>query len=128
MNILITGGAGFIGFHLSNHLSRQGHDVLCIDSVNEYYSQELKNIRIDNFESNLRFLKVDISDETQIASIFKNLHFDVVIHLAAQPGIRLGIDGMEKYTFNNLVSFSNICKHVENSKTKLFIFASSSSV
>lgn len=128
MKVLITGGAGFIGFHLSNYLSRQGFDVLSIDSLSDYYAKELKNIRIENFENSLHFLKVDLSDENQIANVFNNYDFDIVIHLAAQPGIRLGIDGMKKYTQNNLVSFSNICTHVVNKNIKLFLFASSSSV
>tara|TARA_Y100000816_G_scaffold292490_1_gene288050 strand:+ start:2841 stop:3782 length:942 start_codon:yes stop_codon:yes gene_type:complete len=124
MKFLITGVAGFIGFHLAKTLLIDGHQVDGIDSLNNYYDQNLKKQRCEILLKNkLSFLKVDINDLKTI-----NNDYDFLIHLAAQPGTRLPKEKHYKYIESNLLGFSKISKLALEANIKNVIYASSSSV
>jgi UDP-glucuronate 4-epimerase len=131
-NILITGVAGFIGYHLSKKLLQQGYNIIGVDNINDYYDVNLKNSRLEEFQNNknFTFYKVDIADYKAISNIFKTQEFDIIIHLAAQAGVRYSIDKPFKYLESNLIGQMNILEAIRNFKPNLkhFIFASSSSV
>ena len=130
MKILITGAAGFIGYHTSLKLCQENNLVLGLDSLNDYYDVNLKKSRLLNLQkfSNFSFYKADIKDEKKINNIFKSEKFDIVIHLAAQAGVQYSISHPEAYVNSNLLGFYNIINScVKNNITHL-IYASSSSV
>ena len=130
MKILITGAAGFIGYHTSLKLCQENNLVIGLDSLNEYYDVNLKKSRLSNLQklSNFSFYKADIKDEKKINNIFKSEKFDIVIHLAAQAGVQYSISHPEAYVNSNLLGFYNIINScVKNNITHL-IYASSSSV
>lgn len=130
MRALVTGGAGFIGSHLTNKLLNEGHEVLVIDSFSDYYSPELKNLRASNLIIPFggRVERVDLSDLSITRHWVGKFLPDVVIHLAAQPGIRLQPHQYERYSRDNLLSFSNLFQVILENEIKNFIYASSSSV
>ena len=131
MNVLITGCAGFIGFHLSQLLIKKKIRVLGIDNISNYYSQKLKNDRLNILKSNkslFKFYKIDITDSNSLKKIFNNNKFEVLIHLAAQPGVRYSINNPKKYISTNVNGFYNIIDLVREYNVKKFIYASSSSV
>ena len=139
MKVLVTGGAGFIGYHLSLALAGRGDEVVCIDSLNNYYNPELKLARLralgvcdaDKGESsvygNLRFKKLDISDFGSLEKLFREEKFDVVCNLAAQAGVRYSIDHPRSYIESNIVGFFNILECCRN-HCETLVYASSSSV
>ena len=135
--ILVTGSAGFIGFHTVIKLLEEGYSLVCIDNLNNYYDPRLKKIRVKEIEKlvskesltdNYEFLKLDIRDKHSIDKLFANYSFDAVIHLAAQAGVRFSIKNPMSYIENNLVGFANILEGCRAHKIKHFLFASSSSV
>ncbi|SMD34323.1 UDP-glucuronate 4-epimerase [Reichenbachiella faecimaris] len=128
--ILITGAAGFIGFHLSRKFSSLGFNVVGIDSLNDYYDTQLKNDRLEQLSSinNFTFLQISITDKEKIDQLFKCENFEYVINLAAQAGVRYSIDHPYKYIDANLVGFINILEACRAFPVKHLIFASSSSV
>jgi UDP-glucuronate 4-epimerase len=135
--ILITGSAGFIGFHLTKTLLSQNFNVVGIDNLNDYYDPKLKKDRLDNIdefviEHNLvesyRFVKLDISDHDALSRLFDECQFNVVINLAAQAGVRYSLENPKAYVDSNLVGFANILECCRNAKIEHFLFASSSSV
>lgn len=128
--ILITGAAGFVGFHLSQHLSLLGHTVLGIDSLNEYYDPALKLARLKKLEEqkNFSFKKVDISDKKAFDALFEENHIETVINLAAQAGVRYSIENPYQYIDSNIIGFMNVLEACRNNKVGHLIFASSSSV
>ncbi|MDB3976417.1 NAD-dependent epimerase/dehydratase family protein [Gammaproteobacteria bacterium] len=135
--ILVTGSAGFIGFHLTKTLLKNGFEVTGIDNLNNYYDPSLKAHRldeIDNFinKSNLgdkyRFIKMDISDFNQLNCLFQGSGFDVVYNLAAQAGVRYSIENPMAYIQSNLVGFGNVLECCRTYNTGHLVFASSSSV
>ena len=132
MQILITGVAGFIGANLARKLLAQGHSVVGIDSLNDYYDVNLKLNRLKEVESKCqqRFLfhKLDIVDRASMVELFKSNAFDVVVHLAAQAGVRHSIDHPQEYVDANLVGFANVLDGCREQKVKHFVYASSSSV
>lgn len=133
MQILITGAAGFIGFHLVNKLINKGHSVLGIDNLNDYYDPGLKLNRLKVISDNknatkFEFLKEDISNRRGIEKIFDQYEFDTVINLAAQAGVRYSLEKPHKYIDSNLVGFMNILEGCRHKKIKHLIYASSSSV
>ncbi len=131
MNILITGCAGFIGFHLSKLLSVQtNHNIIGIDNLNEYYDVNLKKDRLKILKKIKKFifLKVDICDEDKLKKIFKKYDIKIVVHLAAQAGVRNSIKKPKDYLNNNLIGFFNIINLSNIFKIKHFIYASTSSV
>jgi len=129
--ILITGSAGFIGFHLCKNLMENKNLLLVgIDNINNYYDVKLKKERIkilNNLSGNFKFIKIDLNSK-KITKLFVKEKFDVVIHLAAQAGVRYSITNPEAYVKNNLNGFFNILNSSSKYKVKHFIFASTSSV
>ncbi len=130
MNILITGGAGFIGFHLSKALLDKGNTVTGIDNLNDYYDPELKKARIGILEKNdnFSFILMNIADREAVKQVFNSNKFDMVVNLAAQAGVRYSIDNPYAYVDSNLVGFANILEGCRHSMPKHLIYASSSSV
>ena len=133
--ILITGAAGFIGFHLSQRLMREGFCVTGIDNLNDYYDPALKQMRLvalnetqqaDNAE--FEFIEIDLADRAAVMGLFDSSKFDVVINLAAQAGVRYSIENPHAYADANLTGFLNILEGCRQNKPKHLIFASSSSV
>ena len=113
MPILITGAAGFIGFHLVNELINRGHSVIGIDNLNDYYDPALKLNRLEAISNNknaaqFEFLKEDIANRRGIEKIFEKYEFNIVINLAAQAGVRYSLEKPHKYIDSNLVGFMNI--------------------
>ena len=130
MRILITGVAGFIGSTLAMRLLQRGNTVHGIDSLNDYYSVALKESRLSRFvdHPNFSFHKLDISDRDAVARLFRKNHFDSVMNLAAQAGVRYSLENPHAYVDANLVGFVNILEGCRHSKVGHFVFASSSSV
>ena len=130
MKILITGCAGFIGFHLSKYLLKKKHSIYGVDNLNDYYSVEYKRERLKilkRFKS-FKFDKSDISDFKRIKKIFDKNKFNLVINLAAQAGVRYSISNPKEYIKSNIDGFSNILELCRLKKVNRFIYASSSSV
>ncbi|HGY2267687.1 NAD-dependent epimerase [Morganella morganii] len=130
MKYLVTGSAGFIGFHIAMKLLKSGHHVVGVDNINDYYSIELKKSRTANLikMSNFTFHQLDITDKDQIFTLFRNENFDKVIHLAAQAGVRYSLINPYSYADSNLTGFLTILESCRNHKIKHLIYASSSSV
>lgn len=128
--ILVTGAAGFIGYHLSNRLMDEGYKVVGIDNMNDYYDINLKESRLNNLcqRDDFIFVKGDICDDGLLERIFTDYDPEVVINLAAQAGVRYSIDHPESYIHSNLVGFYNILEMCRRHKVEHLIFASSSSV
>lgn len=130
MKYLITGGAGFIGFHLCKALLEKGEAVTTIDNLNDYYDVELKKSRLDQLvkNKNFRFHHSDIFHREQLFNIFKDSEPERVIHLAAQAGVRYSLQNPYSYVDSNLVGFVNMLEACRQGKIEHFVFASSSSV
>lgn len=130
MKILVTGVAGFIGYHLATKLLTQGNQVYGVDNLNDYYDVSLKQARLQQIlpHSNFTFDYLDISDRTLVAELFAANDFDVVVHLAAQAGVRYSLQNPHAYVDSNLVGFTNILEGCRHNSIKHLIFASSSSV
>jgi UDP-glucuronate 4-epimerase len=139
MKFLVTGAAGFIGFHVTKRLCEQGHDVVGIDNLNDYYDVNLKLARLTELEKftvnnatnnagNFRFIKLDLTEREAIAGLFTNEKFDRVIHLAGQAGVRYSIDNPMAYADSNLIGHLTILEGCRNNNVKHLIYASSSSV
>ena len=129
MKILITGCAGFIGYHLSKSLLNTTDKIFGIDNLNNYYDINLKKKRLINLKSkNFYFSKIDIKNYKDLRSFFKKNKFDITYHLAAQAGVRYSISNPETYFDNNLKGFFNILECCREFKIKNLIFASTSSV
>jgi UDP-glucuronate 4-epimerase len=133
MKVLVTGAAGFIGFHLTLALLERDDEVVGIDNLNDYYDPALKQLRLDEIAkhskcSNFEFIKADISDRTFMEQLFADNSFDVVVNLAAQAGVRYSLENPHAYVESNLVGFVNILEGCRHSKVKHLVYASSSSV
>ena len=130
MKILVTGVAGFIGFHLAKKLLQLGNRVYGIDNLNDYYDVELKQARLAQLlpERQFTFKYLDISERTSTADLFEHGDFEVVIHLAAQAGVRYSLENPHAYVDSNLIGFTNILEGCRHSNIQHLIFASSSSV
>ncbi|WP_423062528.1 NAD-dependent epimerase [Candidiatus Paracoxiella cheracis] len=130
MNILVTGCAGFIGYHLAEQLLARGDHVVGLDNLNDYYDVALKKARLANLKTspNFEFVKLDLSDRNGMADLFKNHQFDVVVNLAAQAGVRYSITDPFAYIDSNLVGFAHILQGCREQRVKNLVFASSSSV
>ena len=130
MKILVTGAAGFIGFHTAKQLLEDGHQVIGIDNLNDYYDPRLKTARLDVLKGYqaFEFKRMDITDKAEIDQLFQTRGFDRVIHLAAQAGVRYSIENPMAYVETNLVGFANILDACRHAKTPHLIYASSSSV
>ena len=129
MKILITGVAGFIGFHVANKLIKSNFDLVGIDNVNNYYDEQLKLSRLSLLnKEGLRFIKLDITDKYVMSNFFNKENFDIIIHLAAQAGVRYSINKPFAYTDSNIIGFLNILEGARENNIKHLIYASSSSV
>jgi UDP-glucuronate 4-epimerase len=133
MKVLVTGAAGFIGFHLTLALLERDDEVVGIDNLNNYYDPALKQLRLDEIAkhpkcSNFEFIKADISDRGFMEQLFADNSFDVVVNLAAQAGVRYSLENPHAYVESNLVGFVNILEGCRHSKVKHLVYASSSSV
>ena len=128
--ILITGCAGFIGFHITNKLLNNKFKVIGIDCIDSYYSKSLKKRRLKILKNNknFNFIQIDLKDFKKLKFKLKNYNIEKVIHLAAQPGVRVSISNPHNTLSQNLISFSNILELSRLKKVKKFIYASSSSI
>jgi UDP-glucuronate 4-epimerase len=128
--ILVTGAAGFIGFHLAKKLAGNGEMVIGLDNVNDYYDVSLKHARLERLaeEKNFRFLKGDICDRQMVAKLFHEEKFDCVVNLAAQAGVRYSLINPHAYIESNVVGFMNILEGCRHNMVKHLVYASSSSV
>lgn len=130
MKILITGVAGFIGFHLANLMLRQNHQIVGVDNLNDYYEQSLKKDRLAILEAHEQFLfyKADLKDKPSVDKIFETHRPEYVINLAAQAGVRFSISNPYAYLDSNLIGFMNVLEACRNYPVRHLIYASSSSV
>tara|TARA_B100000963_G_scaffold214571_1_gene187186 strand:+ start:3346 stop:4362 length:1017 start_codon:yes stop_codon:yes gene_type:complete len=132
MRVLITGVAGFIGFHLAKRLIMENQDVIGIDNINNYYDKSLKKARLKQLikikKDNYEFKEVDLCDKKSINLIFDKFKPQIVINLAAQAGVRYSIENPNAYLDSNLIGFMNIIENCRKIKPHHFIYASSSSV
>jgi len=135
-NILVTGAAGFIGYHLSKALIQAGNHVIGLDNMNDYYSIELKESRLEKLHEvttaekgrKFTFYRQDLNDRVQLQSLFDTFQFDIVVNLAAQAGVRYSIENPSVYIDSNIIGFFNILECCRSAKTKHLVYASSSSV
>ena len=143
MKILITGAAGFIGMHAVLKFASLGHDVIGLDNINAYYETDLKYARLAELgikredleynkkvkgNTNIKFVLLDIQDAGNLNSLFAKQKFDIVIHLAAQAGVRYSITNPRDYIDSNIIGFYNILEACRNFPLQHLVFASSSSV
>lgn len=128
--VLITGGAGFIGFHLSNLLLNKGYQVIGIDNLNDYYDIRIKEGRLAILQAkeNYTFYKIDIKDKEDVDNLFKEHRPDYVVNLAAQAGVRYSLINPYAYVDSNLIGFVNILEACRHYPVKHLLYASSSSV
>lgn len=128
--ILVTGAAGFIGFHLAKRLLERGDEIVGIDNMNDYYTPKLKEARLAQIVNHpsFKFIKGDIADRELMPRLFEDEKFDKVVNLAAQAGVRYSIENPFAYVDSNLVGFANILECCRHNGTKHLVYASSSSV
>lgn len=128
--VLVTGAAGFIGYHLSERLLAEGKRVVGLDNMNSYYDPLLKEARLEKLRlhPSFQFYKADLSDSASVQTVFAKHRFDIVVNLAAQAGVRYSLENPGAYVNANLVGFVNILEACRHSKVKHLVFASSSSV
>lgn len=130
MKFLVTGAAGFIGYHISRRLLANGHEVIGIDNLSNYYDVSLKQARLDRLRNydTFRFHKLDLADGPGIANLFIHEEFERVIHLGAQAGVRNSIDNPLAYGDTNLIGHLNILEGCRHTQVEHLLYASSSSV
>lgn len=128
--ILITGAAGFIGFHLSKKLLEKGCTVIGLDNLNDYYDPNLKQARLDQLTPHPSFthVNIDLADRAAMEELFSKWHFDAVVNLAAQAGVRYSLENPHSYVNTNLVGFLNVLEGCRHTNVQHLVFASSSSV
>lgn len=128
--ILVTGAAGFIGFHVARQLLAEGRPVVGLDNLNNYYDPALKQARLAllRSESGFSFLQADLADRAAMAALFARHRFAKVVHLAAQAGVRYSIDQPHSYVDSNLQGFLNVLEGCRNNDCHHLVYASSSSV
>ena len=130
MHILVTGAAGFIGYHLSEKLLARGDAVTGLDNLNDYYDVSLKEARLQRLlkHSDFHFVRADLQDRGAMEALFAQNHFDAVINLAAQAGVRYSLENPHTYIDSNIVGFTNILECCRHHKIGHLVYASSSSV
>ena len=147
MKILVTGAAGFIGYHVCKQLIEQGHRVIGLDNINDYYDPNLKYARLQKlgvskkhaavfvqlnnsttFTNSFQFIRMDLKDREALPKLFKDEKFEVVCNLAAQAGVRYSLKNPESYIDNNIVGFLNVLECCRHYNIKHLVYASSSSV
>ncbi len=129
-HILITGACGFIGFHLARRLLNEGIEIVGIDNLNDYYDVRLKEARLSQLQDRdrFKFIKVDLENRKVVEDIFNNYTFDIVVHLAAQAGVRYSLEDPYSYIDSNLSGFLPVLEGCRKRRVKHLVFASSSSV
>ncbi len=127
MNILVTGGAGFIGSALAARLYREGHTVVVIDNFNEYYDLKLKRDRASQLLSEIPFYFLDITNKHALDALCKTYRFDVVAHLAAQAGVRYSVEAPDVYVETNVLGTQIVLEVMQKNKIKHMVYASTSS-
>ncbi len=127
---LVTGAAGFIGYHLSERLLSNGHEVYGLDNLNDYYDVQLKKNRLKRLkeQSSFQFFETDLTDRVALSELFSKTEFDCVVNLAAQAGVRYSLTNPHAYVESNLVGFVNILEECRHGDVKHLVYASSSSV
>lgn len=143
MKTLVTGCAGFIGYHLTNKLLSEGHEVVGVDNINSYYSPALKKSRLEQLgvcteqitentpirgKSGFTFIKANLEEKTVYTSHLDSMQFETVCHMAAQAGVRYSIENPQAYIDSNIQGFMNILEYCRHHSVKRLVFASSSSV
>lgn len=130
MKILVTGAAGFIGFHTARRLLARGDEVVGLDNLNEYYDVTLKHARLEllNHEPGFRFVKLDLGDRDGMAKLFAEEGFDRVVHLAAQAGVRYSIEAPFAYADSNLLGMMCVLEGCRHAEVEHLVYASTSSV
>jgi len=130
MRILVTGVAGFIGFHLADRLLRDGNEVVGMDNLNAYYNVQLKKHRLAILKKNpaFRFHVLDLADRQGVAELFSTEKPEVVVNLAAQAGVRYSLENPHAYIDSNITGFTNILEGCRHNEVKHLVYASSSSV
>jgi UDP-glucuronate 4-epimerase len=144
MRVLVTGAAGFIGFHLCDKLLKLGHEVVGLDNINGYYDIKLKMARLNElgiqdvyehklsqsslYDERFQFVKISLEDQIHLPQLFQKFEFDAVCNLAAQAGVRYSIEDPMVYVESNIVGFLNLLECMRNFNVKKLVFASSSSV
>ena len=130
MKVLVTGAAGFIGFHVCRYLLVRGDEVIGIDNLNDYYEVELKHARLNELQpyASFRFMRMDIADRTAMAALFDVEGFNRVVHLAAQAGVRYSLENPHAYADSNLLGFLNVLEGCRQASIEHLVYASSSSV
>ena len=132
--LLVTGAAGFIGYHLCQHLLAQGSAVVGVDNLNDYYEVSLKEARLARLQAQdpdgqrFQFYRLDLSDRPSMAQLFEQVRPDVVVHLAAQAGVRYSLENPHAYVDSNLVGFVNVLEGCRHQRVRHLLYASSSSV
>jgi len=128
MNVLVTGGAGFIGSHLVEKLLADGHDVAILDDFNDFYDPRIKRANISSIAKNIAVHDIDLRDGDKVADLFRKEKFDVVAHLAARAGVRPSIQQPQLYYDTNIAGTLHLLEGARTSGVERFLFASSSSV
>lgn len=129
--VLVTGAAGFIGFHVSRRLMSDGHSVVGLDNLNAYYDVQLKLDRLAELKKSgleFEFVKCDLADKAALSELFERSSFEYVVNLAAQAGVRYSLTNPEAYIASNLIGFANILELCRQNPVKHLVYASSSSV
>lgn len=128
--ILVTGAAGFIGFHVARRLLQNGRSVVGLDNLNAYYDPKLKDARLAELASlpGFQFVKLDLADRAGMAALFAQHRFAHVVHLAAQAGVRYSLTDPQAYVDSNLVGFTNVLEGCRHNGCRHLLYASSSSV
>lgn len=131
MKVLVTGVAGFIGYHVAQRLMLQGHEVVGIDNLNAFYDVRLKQAKIDRLyqsPSSFSFIRLDVAEHEAIRNLFDHARFDAVIHLAAQAGVRHSLTHPHAYVDANITGFLNVLEGCRHAGIQHLVYASSSSV
>ena len=130
MRVLVTGAAGFIGYHLADRLAADGHELICLDSFSDYYDVSLKHARASKLrvDRGIEVVQLDLADGGAAQKFFASSKPEIVYHLAAQPGVRYSMEAPQSYIDSNLLGFSNILEACRQCKPRNLLFASSSSV
>jgi len=135
LKVLVTGNAGFVGFHTATRLLERGDEVVGFDAVNDYYDPQLKEARLEALDataakhgSRYGFIRANLADGKAVAACFEEHKFDRVIHLAAQAGVRYSLENPQAYVESNIIAYTNVLEACRHAAVPHFVYASTSSV